>query len=149
MAYFEVKEGNFDFVLGNVHTKPAHAKQEISALAKVFDHALAKYKEKDVIIVGDYNADGTYYDEDNENQILEDSSIYHFAIPDKFDTNVAKDPKTYDRIVFLRGTKEDFTGKSGVDYFFMRWPDITKEEEKKISNHYPVYSMFYTNRDED
>ncbi len=149
MAYFKVKNGNFDFVLGTVHTKPDNAKKEISALAKVFDHASAKYNEKDVIIVGDYNADGTYYDEDNTNQILEDTERYYFAIPDKFDTTVAKSSNTYDRIVFLRGTKEDFTRKAGVDYFFMRWPEITNEEEGKISDHYPVYAIFNTNKDND
>jgi len=55
------KSGNFDFVLVGIHTKPDDAYNEIGNLTVVVPSILAANpNEKDVIVMGDFNADGSY-----------------------------------------------------------------------------------------
>ena len=52
----QFKAGNFDFVLANIHTKPADAKAEIMALEQVLKDADEYFTDdNDVIVLGDYN----------------------------------------------------------------------------------------------
>ncbi len=147
IAYFKTKNGNFDFILVNVHTQPKNATQEINSLTDVIKYIQNKNPtEKDIIILGDLNADGHYYNEKNTKQPLEQEK-YFWAIPDNFDTTTAKTSNTYDRIIFLReNTLEDYTKKSGIDKYYKRWTGINFKE---LSDHYPVWAKFYTNKDTD
>ena len=72
IAYFKTKNGNFDFVLITCHTVPDEAPQEIDSLVSALEDAQNKYPdEKDFIILGDLNADCTYFTEtEKENSIL-------------------------------------------------------------------------------
>jgi len=144
IAYFKTKKGEFDFYLVNIHTKPDDATDEIKNLAKVKTYIFQKHPgDGDIIFLGDFNADGSYYDEDN-NALGEQ---YFWAIQNNLDTTVAKSDNTYDRIVFLKEyTLEDYAYKSGVDRFEKRWNDISEEEMKAISDHYPVWGIFYAKK---
>ena len=63
VAYFS--SGDFDYVLINIHTKPDYAKSEINALDDVVKDAEAKLpNEKDFIVLGDFNADCTYFNDE-------------------------------------------------------------------------------------
>ncbi len=147
IAYFKAKEGNFDFFLVNIHTQPKNATKEINKLVDVFQDVQIKYPdEKDIFILGDFNADGSYYDEDNENFPLEDKK-YFWLIPDSFDTTLAKSDNTYDRIIGL--DKSDWLRKSGVDRLDKRYPSLDEKQLKQISDHHPVWSLFYKNKDSD
>lgn len=144
IAYFKAKKGNFDFYLVNIHTKPEDAENEIKNLDKVVKYVLQEDpQEKDVIILGDFNADGSYYDEDKKNL----GEQYFWAITDKMDTTVADSDNTYDRIVFIKkDTETDYAYKSGIDRFSKRWTGI---EFKEISDHYPAWIICYDNKDKD
>ncbi len=150
IAYFKTKNGNFDFLLANIHTQPKNATKEINALVEVFNYMQLKHPdEKDIIIIGDFNADGSYYDEDDSKLPLENKK-YFWSIPDSFDTTMAKSDNTYDRIVFLKDkTFEDYAGKSGVDRLDKRYSSLNEKELKAISDHHPVWALFYTNKDSD
>ncbi|MFC1590951.1 endonuclease/exonuclease/phosphatase family protein [Thermodesulfobacteriota bacterium] len=145
-AKFQSNQGNFDFVLINIHTKPSDATNEINNLTHVIQYARAIYQDEgDFIVLGDYNADGDYFDETAYSCPLR-SSAYQWLITNDMDTNVAGSERTYDRIVITQKVSEDYTGQSGV-FRFDSYCGLT--EVKKVSDHYPVWASFYTNRDTD
>jgi deoxyribonuclease-1-like protein len=138
----------FDFILVNIHTKPTNAKQEIQSLVDVVKDASVKFNEKDIIVLGDYNADGSYFSEATSSGFRGEE--YMWIVPDSFDTTVSQNNSyTYDRIVFQRAyTLEDFTGKVDVFKFDTEY-NLASDFAKEVSDHYPVSAQFYTDRDSD
>jgi len=51
--------GGFDFTLIGIHTKPDDAYHEIGNLTIVFDYVEGLGDERDIIALGDFNADGS------------------------------------------------------------------------------------------
>jgi endonuclease/exonuclease/phosphatase family metal-dependent hydrolase len=149
IAQFETKNGNFDFVLITLHTDPDEATREINTIPMVVRDAQNHFPdEKDFIILGDLNADCKYFDEDDPASPLRNPE-FMWLITNKMDTSLAKSSCTYDRIVITAmGTTEDYAGKSGVFRFDSVF-DSTPSMAKKVSDHYPVYGVFYVNRDSD
>jgi endonuclease/exonuclease/phosphatase family metal-dependent hydrolase len=147
LAYFKSKQGNFDFVLVNIHTKPDDATNEINALASVVEKAKQHFNEKDIIVLGDYNADGNYFKEKNDATELE-TGEYTWLICDDLDTTVAKSTNTYDRIVVTPTIMEDFAGEAGVRYYDSEF-GLTQDEADEISDHFPVYAVFSVFKDTD
>ena len=113
VAHFRVADGNFDFVLVNIHAKPAKAGEEIGFLPDVITDAVTNLNELDVICLRDFNADGRYYDESDYLQFFPDGQ-YTWLISNSVDTTVADSDNTYDRMVITRGLVEDHTGSTGV-----------------------------------
>jgi len=143
----QFKSGNFDYTLVNVHIKPKDATREIMALETVVNDILISNNERDVIVLGDFNADGDYFNENISGGIR--SNFYTWVIDDSVDTTLARSDYTYDRIVFLtQFTTEDFKGTSGV-FRFDEFYNLDPVSAKKVSDHYPIYAEFYTNRDSD
>ncbi|MBI4441699.1 endonuclease/exonuclease/phosphatase family protein [Candidatus Woesearchaeota archaeon] len=130
----------FDFTLVTIHTKPTDASREIHGLVDVVNDTLRHLTDdKDIIVVGDFNADGTYFSETTTTGLREPR--FFWAVTDDMDTTVAQSSNTYDRIVFQQHyTAEDFTGRVGV---------FTDGLSKQVSDHYPVWAIFYTDRDTD
>ncbi len=73
IAHFKVKSDGFDFVLINIHAKPDDAENEISYLPDVISDVFPHLNETDVICLGDFNADGSYFDEDTYTTIFPSS----------------------------------------------------------------------------
>ena len=149
IAHFKVKNGVLDFVLINNHIKPDDAEIEISLLPHVVSTVSKYIDETDILIVGDLNADGSYFDEENYLSIFPDDT-YIWMIPNSVDNTVAKSDNTYDRIIGTLSISEDYTRKYGV-YRFEDYYDFSKIEieSKKISDHYPVWIKLYVDRDTD
>lgn len=147
IAQFRAKNGNFDFILLTIHTDPDTATEEIFALHEVIIQSKQLTGEPDIITLGDFNADCSYHKESNKGPLSEDK--YLWVIPDPADTNLAKSDCTYDRIIITKQTtSQDYTGSSGV-YRFDTIHSLTYDQAKRVSDHYPVYAEFYTNRDTD
>lgn len=140
--------GNFDYILVNIHTKPEDATKEIQALVDVVKDADKHVPDdKDVIVLGDFNADGKYFSETTTTGFRE--SFYYWVIPDNANTTVGIIDNAYDRIVFREEfTSEDFAGKWEVFNFKDKY-NLTQEETKRISDHFPVWALFYIDRDTD
>ncbi len=153
----QFRAGDFDFALANIHTKPDDARAEICALAKVVEDAEARYNnDDDVIVLGDFNADGSYFNE-NTTECLRGIG-YNWAIGNSIDTTVAATDNTYDRIVFRNSFgDEDFSGPAGAFYFnlpqtetpFFQVELLPGLELKNVSDHYPIWAVFYTGNDTD
>lgn len=142
IARFRILDNNRTFVLIAVHTDPDEATQEIEALPSVIESAKATFTgETDFILLGDLNADCKYFDEDDKHSLLRNSK-YFWAIGNSADTTTKSTDCAYDRIIFTSAVEPYFTGDSGVFRFDTEY-GLTYEETVAVSDHYPVYAVFY------
>ena len=147
VSEFKAKNGNFDFVLITIHTDPDTATQEINDLPKVIEDAKSKYQgEGDFIVLGDLNADCGYFNENSQSPLR--SSEYFWVINNSVDTTTKSTDCTYDRIIISNPAKTDFTGEAGVFRFDMAY-NLTYDNTIAVSDHYPVYAVFWSYRDND
>jgi deoxyribonuclease-1-like protein len=145
------RSGGFDFILANIHTSPDNATREIMVLEEVIKYLRGQFPgEGDVIVLGDYNADCDYFDE-NVLTGIRDPAQYLWMIGDSLDTTVSPNTDcTYDRIVAPRAfITEDFTGRSGVFYFGDEMTLPANVKPGDVSDHYPVWAEFFTGNDTD
>jgi deoxyribonuclease-1-like protein len=144
------KIGNFDFVLVGIHTKPDDAYNEIGNLTLVVSSIQTlQPEEKDIIVMGDFNADGSYFDEDATSNPFK-ASQYHWLISDNMDTMVNTE-YTYDRIVILNTTlsHEYDAGTAQVFYFDQVYGLNNQTFVGEVSDHYPVFAQYKTNLVDD
>lgn len=124
----------FTFTLINVHTDPDEADDEVDVLDDVINAVRNDGSgEDDVILLGDLNADARH--------------LGHLAqmpeimwIVDEEPTNVAR-THGYDNILFHRRKTAEFTGAGGV-FDFEKEFDLTRDQAKVISDHFPVWAEF-------
>jgi len=143
IASFQVNDGNYDGVLISIHTDPDEATGEINGLDEVLEYAQGIYEgEKDFIIMGDFNADGSYFDEDGTSDLDE----YAWLIDDSIDTTTKSTDYAYDRIVIT--DTSDYTGNAGVFRYDLEY-GLNQDLTEDVSDHYPVYAEFWIDRDDD
>ena len=148
IARFQANHGNFDFILITIHTDYKQATKEINALPQVVGAVQRCFApEGDIIILGDLNADCAYFDENNIT-IPFPQDKFTVLIKNHMVTNLGKKPCTYDRIIITNQAKEDYAGQSGVFRFDTEF-NLNKTEANNVSDHYPVTSSFYINKDSD
>jgi endonuclease/exonuclease/phosphatase family metal-dependent hydrolase len=144
------KAGNFDFVLVGIHTKPDDAYNEIGSLTSVVSSIQsANPNEHDIIVMGDFNADGSYFDEDDTSNLFK-ASEYNWIITNSMDTMV-KTNYTYDRIVLLDATlnHEYDADTAQVFYFDQAYGLNNQTFVSEVSDHYPVFAQYKTNLFDD
>jgi endonuclease/exonuclease/phosphatase family metal-dependent hydrolase len=81
----------------------------------------------DTILIGDLNADGSYYDEEQITHFTD----WHWIIPNNADTTVATSNNTYDRIIVNNQAYDNV-----IDY------GIMDTVSKSQSDHYLIYAIF-------
>ncbi len=144
---FRVRDGTFDATLITVHTDPDEATEEINALHDVVRYAQAAYPgERDFIVLGDLNADGSYFDEDSFSTMS--GGDYVWLISNSVDTTTKATDYTYDRIIITSPAVSDFTGDAGVYRYDIIY-GLNGSGTTAVSDHYPVYAEFWTGRDRD
>ncbi len=143
IASFATLNGNYDAVFVVIHTDPDEATEEINVLDEVLNYTQSVYPdEEDFIIMGDFNADGSYFDEGG----ISDLDLYTWVIDDSLDTTTKSTNYTYDRIVLTDSDDlaEDF-GVFRYDLEYMLDTNLTIA----VSDHYPVYAEFWVMDDSD
>ncbi len=125
-----VKTDGYDFSLITAHIKPDDAEREISYLNLVINYFIHKNKDRDFILLGDFNADCNYYNENKETL-----RQYSWVIGNDKDTTLGKDYCAYDRII----TNINYVG-GGVFKFDEEF-NLGYTESKLISDHYPVWIL--------
>ena len=115
------KVNNYEFIATNIHIKPDDVINELKNLEILYKMSSALANR---VWLGDFNADCSYYDEDNKDVFLTE----YWIIKDNDDTTVAKSNCAYDRIIINEDMKEEF-----IRY------GIYKNITKNISDHYPVW----------
>ncbi len=144
------RAGNFDFTLLVCHIKPDSASAELAHMATAARSLLeSNPSEQDIILLGDFNADGRYLDEDDMTHALRDST-FHWVIGNEMDTMTRTD-WTYDRIILLAGTyyNEYVDGSAGVFYFNQEYDLTDQEFVEDVSDHFPVYAVFIISGPDD
>jgi len=158
-AKFSIPSKSFDFVLLTIHTSPTSATTEISYLPTAMAEVAVTHSDPDVICLGDFNADGTYYSDGGDAQgwlAGFSPASYTTVIPNGTDTTVSTgNTHTYDRIQHSQTAAQDYTGTWGV-LKFSQYYDISQCEgpsitgiEDNLSDHYPVWAEFWVNQDTD
>ena len=139
--------GNFNATFIVIHTDPDEATEEINGLGAVVTYAQGSYPDdQDFIVMGDLNADGSYFDEDGASTLS--SSGYYWVIGDGVDTTTKSTEYTYDRIIVTDSALGDLSGDSGVFRFDIEYR-LTVDEMVAVSDHYPVYAMYWIGKDID
>ncbi|XP_022604555.1 deoxyribonuclease-1-like [Seriola dumerili] len=127
-------------VLIAVHSKPEDAETELNALGDVVEAVRNKFKATNIMILGDFNADGPYL----SNRKKENSPMwyppYFWLIDDKVDTTTSnKNDHTYDRIVVFGNHMYEAVGANSAKAFnFQRAYHLPDAAAQAISDHYPV-----------
>jgi endonuclease/exonuclease/phosphatase family metal-dependent hydrolase len=152
-AYF--KAAGFDFIVVNNHIKPdettAQTTAEIAFLPEAVRYFTRLWQENDVLIAGDLNADGAYYNEANLEQVFLQAAWTIITGNDCDTTVSANNTFTYDRLIISKSANEDWTGTWGV-IRFDTWADcqkITSNPGVDTSDHYPLWAEFSVTNDTD
>jgi endonuclease/exonuclease/phosphatase family metal-dependent hydrolase len=145
------RSGNFDFTLLSIHANHVGTASELSELAGIVNAMLgAGVADRDLIILGDLNADCNSFDEDDGSHSLR-AAQFRWVITNDMDTNVdtARDCAR-DRIILLETTfdREYRSGSAGVFRFDVEY-GIDAGLALAVSDHYPVYAEFETFRPDD
>lgn len=144
------RSGSFDFTLVGIHTKPDDARSEIGNLTNVVRSVLSKdATEKDIIVLGDFNADGRYFNESDRTSPFK-TSEYYWVITNDMDTMIKTD-YTYDRIVLMNATfrYEYLEESAAVFHFDMKYAISNATLVEEVSDHYPIYAEFSTDPPDD
>jgi len=145
LTSFRTLNGNFDAVLITVHTDPDEATEEINSLDDVVEYAQSMYPgEQDFIVMGDLNADGSYFNENSTSDMS--GPEYIWIIDNSLDTTTKSTDYTYARIILTDSS--DYTNDSGVFRFDTEY-GLNYNETVAVSDHYPVYAEFWIDRDSD
>ncbi|XP_070695327.1 deoxyribonuclease-1-like isoform X2 [Pempheris klunzingeri] len=130
-----------DIVLIPVRTKPWDSEKELDELYEVFLLVKDKWKTDNVMILGDFNADGVYVSPKEMKEIrIRSDKNFHWLIGDDVDTtaNTSND-HTYDRIVvYGEDVLAAIVPNSAKPFNFHEEFDMTEEKALRVSDHYPV-----------
>jgi len=158
---FLARAGGTTLAMAVVHTSPSTAETEIANYPNVAAWMKSTFGADEDMIVGDFNADGRYFDEDDDWQpILARMPGYMLITGNGLDTTVASSSNTYDRMlvtsslatrctppevfviedrinlsnVYTEGCAMGYVPSKYCDSSSFDWAKITLE----LSDHYPV-----------
>ncbi|KAK5913175.1 hypothetical protein CesoFtcFv8_002984 [Champsocephalus esox] len=128
-----------DLVLIPVQTKPSNAEAELNALHDVVEDVRKRWKNDNIVILGDFNADRPHLSMEEKETLLISSAPYRWLIGDEVNTMTRNNNHTYDRIVvYGESMLEAIVPDSAKAYNFREHLNLTEEEALTVSDHYPV-----------
>ena len=129
-----------------IQTDPDEATAEINGLDVIVTYAHSSYPEQDFIIMGDLNADSSYYDGGGTSTLS--GSQYYWVIDDSINTTTKSTDYTYDLIIITDSIVSDLSGDSGVFRYDVEY-GLTVDETVAVSDHYPVFMDIWGGMDTD
>lgn len=130
-----------DLVLIPVHTTPDESDTELDKLYDVFMDVKKKWKTDNVMILGDFNADGSYVSKKEMKTIrIRSDTNFHWLISDNVDTTASnKNDHSYDRIVVYGDDMlQAVVPQSAKPFNFQTAYRLSDEVALDVSDHYPV-----------
>ncbi|XP_022597934.1 deoxyribonuclease-1-like isoform X1 [Seriola dumerili] len=130
-----------DLVMIPVHTKPEDSEKELDELYHVFLQVKEKWRTDNVMILGDFNADGSYVSKKEMKDIsIRSNKNFHWLIGDDVDTTASTgNNHTYDRIVVYGDDMlQAVVPNSAKPFNFQKAYGLSEEQALKVSDHYPV-----------
>lgn len=128
-------EQAFSFWMVDIHTDPDEVKQEVAALADVFQvMQTAVPDEDDVILLGDLNA--------SETQLgpLGQLPGISWVVSGGALTNT-RQTKAYDNVIFNGQATSEYTGRWGIVDLEKTF-GLTRDQALAVSDHFPVWAEF-------
>ncbi len=99
-------------------------------------------------MLGDFNADGRYFDEDDPSSPFKASEFY-WVITNEMDT-MTKTDYTYDRIVLINATySHEYVKHSAMVFNFDEEYELNSTLVTEVSDHYPIYAEFRIGLEDD
>lgn len=130
-----------NFILVALHTEPGQAVKEMDRLYDVFVEVSKKWKNQNVMFLGDFHAGCAHMARaDKKNIRLFTNSSFYWLIGDKVDTTVTEDTNcAYDRIVvhgkpFLKA----ITPFSAKVFNYVKEFKLTKDKGLEVSDNFPI-----------
>ncbi|XP_060925991.1 deoxyribonuclease-1-like [Limanda limanda] len=130
-----------DLVMIPVHTKPEDSETELDELYDVFLHVKKAWSTDNVMILGDFNADGSYVSKKAMKGIrIRNDKNFHWLIGDDVDTTASTgNDHSYDRIVVYGDDMlQAIVPNSAKPFNFQKAYGLSDEQALKVSDHYPV-----------
>ncbi|KAM4563567.1 deoxyribonuclease-1-like [Odontesthes bonariensis] len=130
-----------DLVLIPVHTTPHNSERELDELYEVFLAVKDKWKTANVMILGDFRADGAFVTpEEMEGIRIHSDENFHWLIADDVDTTArTTNDHAYDRIVvYGDDMMAAIVPNSAKPFNFHKEFAMTEEMALRVSDHYPV-----------
>ncbi|CAM1322353.1 DNASE1L3 (predicted) [Pycnogonum litorale] len=131
-----------------VHTRPKTARKEIDSLSDVYEYVQhEKWREDDVIIMGDLNADCGYFPKKakKRNRLYgrgknKKKRTFMWVIKDDEDTTISRSTDcAYDRFVLAgKNMKKSYVKDSADIFDFQSAYQLTDDEARSVSDHYPI-----------
>ncbi|XP_029007012.2 deoxyribonuclease-1-like isoform X3 [Betta splendens] len=140
-----------DLILIPVHTKPEDSLKELDELHDVVQAVRSNWGSDNIMILGDFNADGRYLSKRKKQTMRICSEPYHWLITDDVDTTSSNNnDNTYDRIV-VYGEKmlEAVVSGSAKSFNYQEEFNLTDEETLSVSDHYPVEVELKTDQNQE
>uniref|UniRef100_A0A672F9S9 Deoxyribonuclease-1-like 1 n=1 Tax=Salarias fasciatus TaxID=181472 RepID=A0A672F9S9_SALFA len=130
-----------EFVLIPQHTTPTNTTKELDALHDVLLRVMKMWRTKNVMLLGDFNADCGYLAKKNRKNVrlLTDTNLV-WLIPEDTDTTVRSSTScSYDHIVVHGDAFSRAVVPSSARAFdFQTEYGLTEEQALDVSDHYPV-----------
>ncbi|XP_020485165.1 deoxyribonuclease-1 isoform X2 [Labrus bergylta] len=130
-----------NIVLIPVHTRAWDSEKELDELYEVFLEVKAKWKTDNIMILGDFNADGIYVTSKEMKDIrIRSDKNFHWLIGDDVDTTAnTSNEHSYDRIVvYGEDMLAAIVPNSAKPFNFHKEFAMTEEMALRVSDHYPV-----------
>ncbi|KAG8570634.1 hypothetical protein GDO81_011360, partial [Engystomops pustulosus] len=128
-----------DLVIIPQHTEPEKAGTELEALYDVFTEVRRRWRCKNVVLMGDFNAGCKYLSKKKTKSLrLSKDPDFQWLISDGTDTTVKESTScAYDRIVIYGEELRNLVKSAGI-YNFTKELRLSEAGALKVSDHYPV-----------
>ncbi|KAJ4923029.1 hypothetical protein JOQ06_015379 [Pogonophryne albipinna] len=139
-----------EFVLIPIHTSPRTAAEaarqykmstvgELKALVNVVKEAKSQWHNNNIMVLGDFNAAGTYVRRDDFRNIpLFTDNNFHWLIDHDVDTTMSGSQKAYDRIVVTTDMNNGVVPCSADVFNFKNKYGLTQAQTLAVSDDFPV-----------
>ncbi|XP_068585708.1 deoxyribonuclease-1-like isoform X2 [Cebidichthys violaceus] len=130
-----------NIVLIPVHAAPWDTEKELDELYEVFLVVKDKWKTDNIMILGDFKADGPHVTQKEMEEIrIRSDKNFHWLIGDDVDTTSnTSNEQSYDRIVvYGEDMLAAFVPNSAKPFNFHKEFTMTEEMALRVSDHYPV-----------
>lgn len=132
VAHF--RNGADAFTMIGIHTSPSDVTAELNALPPVYSEAKQKFGHRNIFIVGDLNADCSYYNPKQGFDFFSDAVTP--LVPEGTDTTVANTSCTYDRVLAFGNLPRSSSGAKVFN--FQTAYGLSLADAQLVSDHYPV-----------
>jgi len=129
-----------DFFIIGIHAAPDNVDtpKELEALIGVYEQASKKWNIDDAILMGDMNADCSYFTKASKStNALRNDNRFVWLIDDDVDTTTKNTDCAYDRVI-LAGKNMIAHVKSAAPYNFQKEHKLDEKTTEEVSDHYPV-----------